>query len=314
MFEGNVSRRKRLPHLVVKKVCTQVEQGAFACWLKRAVGLYCRNKMPRILVALLLLATALVAQERNPLAGDPNAAKAGEFQFRINCSFCHGLGARGGGRGPDLTLPRKRHGTSEVEMFHNIKEGIAGTAMPAAIGSIGVGMTDTEVWQVVTYLKSVEVKTPPHPIGNAANGKDAFYGSAKCSGCHMVQGKGGRLGPDLTNMGSSRSVESLIESIRNPSIKLAPGLSEPTKSYPQEYETVTVVGEDGKTITGVTLNEDAFSIQIMDPAEKIHLLDKDKMRYYRKSRTSLMPAYDMSQLSDKDLQDILAYLISVEAK
>lgn len=270
--------------------------------------------MLRILVALLLLGAALLAQERNPMAGDPNAAKAGEFQFRINCSFCHGLGARGGGRGPDLTLPRKRHGASDVEMFHNIKEGIAGTAMPAAVGSIGVGMTDAEVWQVVTYLKSVEVKTPPHIPGNAANGKDAFFGSAKCFACHMVLGKGGRLGPDLTNTGSTRSMESMIESIRNPSLKLAPGLAEATKSYPQEYETVTAVTEDGKTITGVTLNEDAFSVQIMDPAEKIHLLEKDKLRSFKKSRTSLMPAYDTSQLGEKELQDILAYLISVEAK
>src|SRR5579864_4027643 len=181
-------------------------------------------------VGLFLLLTAMAAaEERNPFAKDPKAAKLGEFQFRINCSFCHGLGARGGGRGPDLTLARKRHGTSDSEMFHNIKDGIAGTAMPAAIGSIGVGMTDTEVWQVLTYLRSVQVKTPAHPPGNAANGKDLFYGTAKCYACHMVLGKGGRLGPDLTGTGSSRSVESMVESVRNPSKRLAPGLTEATK-------------------------------------------------------------------------------------
>jgi len=114
--------------------------------------------MPPKVVGLLLLGTVLIAQDRNPLANDPNAAKAGEFQFRINCSFCHGLGARGGGRGPDLTLARKRHGASDAEMFQNIKNGIPGTAMPAAIGSIGVGMTDEEVWQVVAYIRSVQVK------------------------------------------------------------------------------------------------------------------------------------------------------------
>jgi putative heme-binding domain-containing protein len=270
--------------------------------------------MPPKVVGLLLLGTALLAQERNPFAGDPNAAKAGEFQFRINCSFCHGLGARGGGRGPDLTLASKRHGTTEVELFHNIKEGIAGTAMPAAVGSIGVGMTDEEIWQVITYVRSVQVKTPANPPGNAANGKDAFFGSAKCFSCHMVQGKGGRLGPDLTGTGSSRSVESIVESIREPSRRLAAGLTEATKGFPQEYETVTVITAEGKAITGVTLNEDTFSVQIMDPSEKIFLLEKDKLRSFKKSRVSLMPAYDTSQLSDKELQDILAYLVSVEAK
>ena len=262
----------------------------------------------------LLFGAVLLAQERNPLADDPKSAKAGEFQFRINCSFCHGLGARGGGRGPDLTLARKRHGASDSEMFHNVKDGIAGTAMPAAIGSIGVGMTDEEIWQVVTYLRSVQVKTPAQPPGNAANGKDAFFGSARCFQCHMVQGKGGRLGPDLTGTGSSRSIESIVESIREPNRRLAAGLTEATKAFPQEYETATVVTAEGKTITGVTLNEDSFTVQIMDPAEKIYLLDKDTLRSFKKTRTSLMPAYDKSQLSDKDLGDIVAYLLSVEAK
>jgi len=269
---------------------------------------------PKVAGLLLLVSFALAGEERNPFAGDPKAARAGEFQFRINCSFCHGLGARGGGRGPDLTLARKRHGASDAEMFQNIKEGIAGTAMPAAIGSIGVGMTDAEVWQVVTYLRSVQVKTPAHPPGNAANGKDAFFGSAKCFACHIVEGKGGRLGPDLTGTGSSRSVESIVESIRNPSARLAAGLTEATKAFPQEYETVTVVTAEGKTITGVTLNEDSFSVQIMDLAEKIYLLDKETLRSFQKTRASLMPAYSASDLSDKDMQDIVAYLMSVEAK
>ena len=261
-----------------------------------------------------LLAATLAAEDRNPYAGDPNAAKAGEYQFRINCSFCHGLGARGGGRGPDLSNPHKRHGTTDSDLFHNIKEGIAGTMMPAAVGSIGVGMTDEEVWQVVTYIRSVEQKGSAHPPGNPANGKDLYYGSAKCFACHMVQGRGGRLGPDLTSVGSTRSFESFVESVREPSKRLASGLLEATKSYPQQYETVTVVTEDGKTITGVTLNEDSFSIQLMDPAEKIYLLDKDKLRSYKKSRVSLMPAYSKAQLSDQDLNDIIAYLLTVEAK
>jgi putative heme-binding domain-containing protein len=175
-------------------------------------------------------------------------------------------------------------------------------------------MTDAEVWQVVTYIRSVQVKTPAHPPGNAANGKDAFFGSAKCFACHMVEGKGGRLGPDLTGTGSSRSIESIVESIRNPSRRLSAGLTEATKAFPQEYETVTVVTAEGKTITGVTLNEDSFTVQIMDPSEKIHLLDKDKLRSFKKSRASLMPAYGAGELSDKDLQDIVAYLVSVEAK
>ena len=83
------------------------------------------------------------AQQKNPYAGDAKIAKLGEYQFRLNCAFCHGLGARGGGRGPDLTRAQKHHGNSDAEMFSNIHDGIPGTAMPAGTnGGIGVGMSD----------------------------------------------------------------------------------------------------------------------------------------------------------------------------
>src|SRR5579871_6304306 len=77
----------------------------------------------------------LCAQDKNPFANDPKAAKLGEFQFRSNCALCHGLGARGGGRGPDLTPAKKRHGNADADLFRTIREGVAGTAMPAAVGS-----------------------------------------------------------------------------------------------------------------------------------------------------------------------------------
>jgi len=85
------------------------------------------------LLSLFLDPARVAAADRNPFAGDPKAAKAGEFEFRINCAFCHGLGARGGGRGPDLTRAQKRHGSSDAELFQNINNGIPGTVMPANV-------------------------------------------------------------------------------------------------------------------------------------------------------------------------------------
>jgi putative heme-binding domain-containing protein len=119
----------------------------------------------------------------------------------------------------------------------------------------------------------------------------------------MVKGQGGRLGPDLTSVGSSRSLESIAESIRNPSQQLADG-----------YQTVTVVTADGHETKGFIMNEDRFSIQMMDTSERIVLLERDKLRSFKKSPISLMPPYDTTLLSDKDLQDIIAYLLSVGAK
>jgi putative heme-binding domain-containing protein len=91
-------------------------------------------------------------------------------------------------------------------------------------------------------------------------------------------------------------------------------LTEPTKEFAQEYETVTVVTVNGKQIKGVALNEDHFSVQMMDTNEQIYLLEKDKLRSFQKSRESMMPKYDAAVLNDKDLGDIVAYLINVGGK
>jgi cytochrome c oxidase cbb3-type subunit III len=200
-------------------------------------------------------------------------------------------------------------------MFQVISNGIPGTAMPAnGTNGQGVGMTDEEIWQIIAYIRSQEVKAPATALGNAGRGKDLFYGDANCSLCHMVEGKGGRLGPELTGVGGSRTREAIVDSVRNPSRRLAWGLTEATKEFPQEYESVTVVTANGMEIRGVTLNEDSFTVQIMDAGEKIHLLEKDKLRSFKKSRESAMPKYGSDVLNDKDLGDIVAFLLSVGAK
>lgn len=269
-----------------------------------------------VLVGFVFLAAAwCIADDQNPVAHDPNAAKAGEYEFRINCALCHGLGARGGGRGPDLTRAQKKHTHSDADMFQVISNGIPGTAMPAnGTNGQGVGMTDTEIWQIIAYIRSQEVKASAQQNGDAPHGRQLFYGDGNCSMCHMVEGKGGRLGPDLTAVGGSRTRDAIIESIRNPSRRLAWGLTEATKEFPQEYESVTAVTVDGKRIKGVTLNEDSFTVQIMDSGENIHLLEKNKLKSFQKSRESAMPKYDSDVLSDKDVDDILAWLVSVGAK
>jgi len=265
------------------------------------------------LICMFVAPGANLAEEKNPFAGDAKAAKLGESQFRINCAFCHGLGARGGGRGPDLTRAQKKHGSADEDLYRTINEGVPGTAMPAnGTTSQGVGMTAEEIWEVITYIRSVEKKTTA--TGDRAKGDALFHGAAGCTTCHIISGKGGRLGPELTSIAAARSLDSLIESVRNPNRRLAWGLIESTKEFPQEYLSVDVETADGQKFSGVVLNEDNFSLQMLDMGQRIHLFEKSKLKSCVISRESRMPEYDKSTLSDKELEDIVAYLVSVSAK
>src|SRR6202790_5223665 len=133
------------------------------------------------------------------LAQPPDARVAeGQRLFETNCTACHGQNAKGG-RGPNLT-GRLRHGSLESEMADNIIGGIPGTKMPA------FPMPAENARAIVAYLRSLSAGGPDLPIaGNTANGQQVFFGAGKCSGCHMYQGHGGRLGPDLSRIGEART-------------------------------------------------------------------------------------------------------------
>ena len=248
--------------------------------------------------------TAAAAQEKevkNPVAGDPAAIHQGKATFRVFCSMCHGLGATGGMRGPDLTRERWTHGSSDAAIFRTIREGVPGTEM------LENGLLlEEEVWSVVAYLRSLSAASAAPVEGNHEAGERIFFGSGICSQCHMVNGKGGRLGPDLSRIGAARHPQHLAESIRDPKkeVTVRSILMEVTFGY----QTVSVVTKGGRRITGVRRNEDSFSIQLMDQREEIHLLLKKDLREVIYERRSLMPEYTEQILSDKELQNLLAYL------
>jgi cytochrome c oxidase cbb3-type subunit 3 len=249
-------------------------------------------------------------QQANPLAGDPLAIKEGASLFRADCSPCHGLNARGGGRGPDLTSGLWIHGASDAAIFQTINQGVAGTAMPANT------FEDSETWALVAYLRSVSSRTHGPVAGDRTKGEQIFFVKGQCARCHMVKGRGGRLGPDLTRVGAARSVAYLTESIREPDKELSLGMTDPNNHYviPMEYETVTVRTRDGGSIIGVAKNEDAFSIQLLGQDEELHLFLKKSLREVVHERRSLMPAYSEQMLGMGELQDLLSYLTNLRGE
>ena len=238
---------------------------------------------------------------RNPLSSDASIVRQGAILFRQECIYCHGPGARGGSRGPDLTTGNWTHGGSDAEIFKTVSTGVPGTAMPAN------HLDDNEIWKILTYLRSLQ--QPPAPaVGNAAHGCELFFGDANCSLCHMVAGRGGRLGPELSRVGSARSRLYLIDSIREPDKDLTRRSYDAAALNDQPYDTVTAITRAGKTVTGVAMNEDTFTVQIMDASENVYSFEKKALKSLKHERKSMMPAYKDDLLSDKDLQDIVSYL------
>ena len=231
---------------------------------------------------------------KNPVAGDPQAIKQGQALFLLSCAYCHGVDARGGGRGPDLAAGRWLHGESDAEVFRNVHRGIPGTDMPSC------GCEDDEAWRLVAFLRSLSDKAAAPVAGDRTAGEKIFFGSGACSLCHVVDGRGGRFGPDLSRIGAARSVRNLTDSIRDPDKDIPPG-----------YESVVALTTEGKRISGVRKNEDTFSVQLMDHGERFHLFLKKDLRDVIHETKSLMPKYDERALGAKELQDLLAYLDSL---
>jgi len=281
--------------------------------VKRGIGDGMGRGMAAAVVSLVVgLACAMggAAQEKavtNPVAGNAAAVKEGASLFRSNCSPCHGVNARGGGRGPDLTSGRWRHGGTDAEMFRTISDGVPGTEMPAN------GFEDSEIWAIVAYLKSL-APTKRAVTGDAKKGEAIFWDQAGCGSCHMVRGRGGRLGPDLSRVAAARSAEYLEESVREPSKELSDGLVDPNNHYgnPLVYDTVTVVTKSGERVKGVAKNEDTFSIQMMDMRQQLRVFLKKDLAEVKHERVSLMPAYSEDQLSGEQLRDLVAYLEGLE--
>jgi putative heme-binding domain-containing protein len=251
----------------------------------------------------------LRAQERkNPSEGNAQAIADGRSSFRLNCAQCHGLNAMGGSRAPSLAAGAFRHGGSDANLFATILQGVPGTLMPAN------DLTDEDTWTIVAFLRSIQPKTGESISGDAPLGKRYFFGDGHCDACHMVNGRGGRLGPDLTRVGTSRPAAYIIESIRQPDKELADGLFEPNHDSPMPYDTATVTLRDGTELTGVAKNEDSFTIELMTVSGEIHSYVKQEVQNVAHERKSLMPPYGKDQVSDQRLQDLLAYFQSVSGK
>ena len=209
--------------------------------------------------------------------------------YQASCATCHG--PKGDTvRGVALMSGKFSRATSDEELVKIILSGIPGTAMPPNTYS------ESEAGMIVAYLRSVGSAGGLITTGDPVRGKAAFDGKGRCQSCHGAGASGSRTAPSLADVGAVRTPAEIERSILEPSAELHP-----------DFRTVRAVTKSGDTITGRLLNQDTFSLQLLDSKERLRGLQKSELRESAILPTSPMPSAK-GTLSAAEVADLVAYL------
>ena len=259
--------------------------------------------MTRVLInlfVLLLCAAALRGQDHGSITGNPFSTPrdevAGRQLFRSACAACHGLEGGGGSNGPSLTTGSFKRGGSDEALFRAITKGIPDTPMAA------FPLDGREVWQLIAFIRSVNIgKGAALAKGDPIRGARVFA-AYRCERCHTAEGAGGFLGPDLSEIGSRRTVAQLESSVLEPDSVVSP-----------DYWSFRGRTRSGETVAGIRLNEDMDSFQIREASGRLRSLWKADLASYEILRNSPMPSFK-NKLHPGELEDLVTYLAGLRAR
>jgi len=250
----------------------------------------------RSVVAGSLLALRLVTGQGVESGPQPKTTPEdlveGQRVFETQCAYCHGPKGEGG-LGPVLALPRLSHAPDDQALFRVIRDGIPGTRMPAS------ALTPGQIWKLTAYVRTLGRVDGAKSSGNPRHGEQIYAGKGGCARCHTIGGRGGAIGPDLADIGARQNGAYMRTSLLDPDASVALGFLQ-----------VRVVSKDGRSFTGVRVNEDSFSIQIRDLSNHLYSFWKTEVEeIVREPKRSLMPSY-RNVLNAEELDDVVAYLES----
>ncbi len=223
-------------------------------------------------------------------------AEIGARVYIANCIYCHGPD---GDQVPGVNLGRGKfkRATSDNDLVQIIQKGIPGTGMPAQ-----TLMQEPQIRTIVAYLRSLAA-APVSDLpagGDAARGQAVFEGKGACLNCHRVKNNGSRLGPDLSDIGALRRVVEIEKSITDPNAEILP-----------QNRFFKVVTSDGSTVTGRILNQDTFTVELIDSRQRLLSYSKPDLREFTPVDKSPMPSYK-DKLSSPEMADLVTYLVSLK--
>jgi len=247
-------------------------------------------------LAVVVLAARVAAQlpiQDHPGQYSQGDIDAGSRVYGAQCAQCHG--ANGDMvAGVDLRRGLFRRSSSDDDLARVITTGVPGAGMPP------FALQPAEIVGVIAYIRAGFDRTSTVKIGSATSGRALFEGKGACGTCHRVNGRGPRGAPDLSDIGLARTPGALQRS-----------LLEPTSGMMPINRPVRIVTRDGRTIRGRRLNEDTYTVQLIDVQERLHSIAKSDVRTYEVETTSPMPSYANTFTSD-EVADVIAYLLTLK--
>jgi len=229
----------------------------------------------------------------------------GKVLFDSLCAQCHGVDGSGG-YGPNLARPRLNRAPTDEALRSIIVNGIDNGQMPPVRQTSVAEQND-----LIAYVRALGRSTPAAAGSGDVNRGRELYGREGCAACHVLNGQGTPIGPELTGIGRLRGPDYLRQALVEPGAALPSGVSDVLQGR-VEYLPVRVVTRDGREIRGVRVNEDTFTLQLRDGQHVLHSFEKAELRdIERTPRTSVMPPYG-DRLTRQEQDDLIAYL-STEA-
>lgn len=293
------------------------------------------NKILLVATGALLAAGALLSEPR--LSAQQHGYTAAEIEdgrklYDANCGRCHN-DTGDGVTGVEL-FKQIRRASSDEDIVKIIRNGIPGTSMPPH------NFSEPQAQTVVAYMRSMVGVTPTSALaangpgrganaaqgGDPARGKALFDGKGGCLTCHRVNGVGAQTGPDLGRPvpaagfggpgapggpggpGGGRgggpavpNVAQLERSILDPNAEIAPA-----------YRVFQVTPKSGATVRGKLLNQDTFSVQLLDSSNQLRSFLKSDLKDYA-FLMSPMPSY-RGKLTQQEMADLLSYIVSAKGQ
>lgn len=248
--------------------------------------------MRSLMCVTVCLAASLGAGAAFAQHATPGDIADGQRAFGSNCVVCHGPD---GNIIPGIDFGRGvyRRDYTDAELVGIIRNGIPNTPMAPQ-----TRISEAQAARIVAYLRELPARLGDSiASGDAARGREVFFGKGACDDCHAAGGEGARHGPALGRIGCLRGALELQASIVDPAAAVQP-----------EARTYQVRLASGEVVTGRLLNHDTFTVQLVDTDDRLRSFAKADLREHGFVGTT-MPSY-AGTLSDTEIGDLVSFLQS----